>query len=393
MKEKTNIVVVGGGFSGIYTCIYLLKSNVKDQINVTLITKTNYFLFTPMLHEVATGGLNQNLIATPIREILDCKNVNVITDEVNNVDLEDHVVNTNKNTYKYDYLVLATGSKTNYYNIPGAKENSIGLKNLKDSEKIKNKILYLCEHNDKFSISIVGGGPTGVELAVEIKQYITDLCKLYNKNTLNISINLITQDACLVSRYSKKIQQKVLNFVKQLNINIYLNTMITRVESNFVISNDNKIASDLILWTAGVAPSTPKIFQNVKKSANGQLVCDAYLRLKSYTNVYAGGDIVDGYYMLAQTATKHAKFIATNISNSIQKKKLVEANISIVGTLLSLGQKKAVGQIFNINLFGIWVWFLWRTIYLLKTPKFNKKIKIAINWTFNLFTHRDSSRY
>lgn len=393
MEEKKEVFVVGGGFAGIYTCLYLLQSDIKDSITINLISKHNYFLFTPLLHEVATGGLNKNLITTPIREILKAKNIRIHIDEITNIDLTKNSITSTTNSYNYDYLVLATGSKTNYYNVSGAKENSIGLKELKDGEKVKNKILDLFECKEKFTIAIVGGGPTGIELAVEIKQYVDELEKIYNKQIKNVSINLITQDDALVKRYPKKIQKQTLNFVRGLGISVFLNSEVKKVGENTITYNDKRIESDLILWAAGVVPNIPNISSDVVKGDTGCLICDKYLRLHNYQNVYAGGDIVDGYPMLAQTATKHAKVIAQNIANHIQNKALVKENVKIVGTLLSLGQKNAVGQIFNFSLYGMWVWFLWRTVYLFKTPMFSKKVRIAVNWTLSLFTHRDSSRY
>src|SRR3989344_5939326 len=189
--QKKHIVIVGGGFGGIYTARYLKPLVKKGLIDVTIINRKNYFLFTPLLHEVATGGLSPISVVEPIREIFRHDNIRIVVDEVKHIDTQSRQVETLSATFSYDYLVISSGAETNYYVVQGARENTLNLKDLRDAQILRKKLIDACEkgslsEDEKekekiLSTVIVGAGPTGVELAAEIMEFMHEtLCAYYH---------------------------------------------------------------------------------------------------------------------------------------------------------------------------------------------------------------------
>ncbi len=396
------ILIIGGGFGGLYTAKYLdqlLKS--EPLIEITLVNQTNYFLFTPLLHEVATGSLSPLSIAEPIREILRGTKVKFIQATATSVDKKTKQVSTTAGILDYDYLVIATGSKTNFYHLDQTKV--FQLKNLRDAVNLKNHLIDKIElattskNEDKNKLTtfvIVGGGATGVELAAELAGFTcqTMIKKYYpaGSDLSQIKIYLINSGQTVLPHLNPKIQQIATTSLLKKGINLKLNTKVEEIINDQVIlSSGEKITTETIIWTAGVLPHHPNTNDNKRIRVND------FLQDLDYPNIFVLGDVagqVDPAPMLAQVATKEATIVAKNIKALIHKQTLTAFKFKPQGMLISLGTWNAVGEIWGITVSGRFTWWLWRTIYLSKFMSWRKRFRIMAEWTVNLFFPRDITK-
>jgi len=410
MSKK--IIVVGGGFGGIYTLKYLHEYLCQNsEVQISLISEKNYFLFTPLLHEVATGGINPENIVEPVRKILGCC-VDFYLGRAEEINLETKTVLVNNSLLPYDYLVLATGSETNFYNIPGAKENCLTLKSIDDAIKTKNKIIAQMEkashvedrtlRKKMLNFMVIGGGPTGVELVAEIQELVQDTFSKYYSPELieDTSITLIQKDKEVLPQFGQKIRTKSLEILKKRGIKVLLDTEVKSVKPDSVTTMDGqKIESEAMFWVAGIKPREQNIKGNVSMAKDGRMLVNEYLELKDHKDVFALGDTAA--FMpenteiflpaLAQVAEKEAKYVAQNLKLKIKNKRPKPFVYKHEGNLISLGQWMAIGEIADFTFWGHITWWLWRTVYLSKLISFRKKMKVALDWTVNIFSPRDIS--
>ncbi len=404
------IVIIGGGFGGIYTAKHLLKS-LKDEAHVTLIDRKNYFLFSPMLHEVATGGLNRSHIVQPIRAILKGKNFDFLKCNISHIDFKKKQIIGDKGNMDYDYLVIAVGAKPNFYGIPGAEEFSIPLKENQDAARIKSRIIECFELAEKtkdmklrkklLTFVIAGAGPTGVEFAGELAEFTHQNLKHNYKNlqTHDARIYLLQKGEKIMPMMDSRSIEKAMRRLAEKRVIVKLNCGVNKVNKEGVALDCNEmIETFTVIWTGGVKPNS--IQMNPKTTdAKGHLHVDEYLKVKNLENVYALGDCAfatnpDGKPVpaLAQVAVKEAKIVANNIAADIkggEKKKFI---FKSSGLLVSIGQRFAVANIHGIDFSGFFAWWLWRTIYLSKLVGFANKFRVAYDWTLRLFSDRDTTQ-
>ena len=413
MREKIKIVIIGNGFGGIYTLKNLHKYFCGNKnIEITLVGERNYFLFTPLLHEVATGSINQENIVESIRKILGCCLSKFYLGKAKKINTENKTVEVGQHILPYDYLVLAVGAETNFYSIKGAQENSLTLKSLQDAMKIKNQVIEKIEcashitdkteRKKMLTFTIVGGGPTGVELAVELQELIKENFTHYYKEELisEASVVLIQKDKNLLPQFGEKIQRKSLEILIKKGVQIMLNTEVMEVSPQKVLlKNGKEIATETVIWVAGIKPKEIDFEKEVQKTNNTRLVVNEYLQLENYNNIFALGDATavriknteNFLPALAQVAEKEAKIVAQNLFLLTKNKKIKPFHYKHSGDLISLGQWMAIGEISNFTFSGHLAWWLWRTVYLSKLISFRKKIRVAMDWTINLFYPRDIS--
>jgi len=399
------IVILGGGFGGIYTLKYLHKLFHKNgDIKLILINDKNYFLFTPLLHEVATGSISLDNAIEPIREIIRCCDFEFIHSKVLSIDLEKKLIKTNVNELNYDYLVIALGSSSNFYNIKGAEKYTFTLKSIDDAIKLKNHIIHLFERSnlecgdisENLTFVVSGGGATGVELSADLASYFyKTFSKFYSKNLIqNIKIILIQREKELLPQFGFKLRQKAYEILKKLGIEIILEKSIEEVGENFIKLSDGQIIkTKTVIWTSGVKPNLIDIKGNILYGLKNRIIVNEFLQVENYKEVFALGDIAvfkeSNLPELAQAATKEAEVVASNIYNLIKNKPLKKFIFKSSGYLLSLGRFNAIGEFKNIFISGFWVWILWKGVYLSKMISTRDKIKTLIDWIVNLFLERD----
>ena len=408
----TKIVIVGGGFGGIYALKRFHELfHANKNIQITLVNEKNYFLFTPLLHEVATGGVNPQNTIEPIRKILGCCLHTLCLGKAIKVNLDNKVLETTTRNMAYDYLILAPGAETNFYNIPGARDYSFPLKSLPDAIRIKNHCITLIEqasHIDDrkkrrniLRFVVVGGGATGVELAAELQEFLKEtFSRYYSKEIIDdISIVLVQRAQVLLPQFSKPLQTKSFEVLRKKGVEIRLGTSVTRVSKDEVVLNHNDVlGTQTVLWVIGIQPARILFTGSEEQKENERLKVNQYLQLEKYPEIYAIGDLAlaesatgQPLPALAQVAVQEARAIADNINRQINKQVLKPFVYKHSGTLLSLGQWMAIGEISRFVLWGHLTWWIWRTIYLSKLISRQKKVKVAIDWTINIFSARDIS--
>lgn len=413
-KTKKKVVILGGGFGGLYAYRSLYKHFRKDDIEVTLVNKTNYFLFTPLLHEVATGGLSDGSVVESIQHFLAKNNDTIHVASVISVDPKNQTVTTSVETISYDVLIVALGASTQYFGTLGAEEYSVSLKDLSDAVSIRGKVIEAFqkasvlkdkeEKKNALSFTIVGGGPTGVELGGELAEFIHETLVDYYNDSLScedISITLINQTPELLAPFPPVLRAKALEVLQNKKIKVLLGTGVKEVRSDSVVlSNDEILKSSMTIWTAGVKPNT-EIFKDVlNMNKGGRIFVNEYLQSKDYSNIFAVGDVafvsIDDHSvpmpMTAQVAVRQGPHVASNIKAFLDGSTMIPFEYESRGELASLGRYNGLAHISGLTFSGAPAWFLWRTVYLFKFISNFKKIKVAFDWTMNLFFSRDITK-
>lgn len=396
--NKTKIVIVGGGFGGVYTARNLQKLFTCDTAEITLINTTNYFLFTPLLHEVATGALNPDSIVEPLREVFRGSCINFVEDTVIEIKSDTKEVITSRTTFTYDYLVISTGAETNYFGTPGAQENSFTLKNLQDAIALRNHIIETCEkavttkNKELLTCAIVGAGATGVELATELVEYMQHtICSYYKDSGFtkdDIKISLITATPDVISQFPQEMRTLALAELIKKGISVIPNAIVTKVEPEMITFKDGQtLKAKTLIWVAGVTPSLSEI-KGVEVGPKRRIEVNESLQNIKNPVMFGLGDASGSFPMLAQIAVQQAKVVAYNINALVNKSELSKFSFEQKILLISLGQWYAAGHFNNMTFRGPIMWWIWRTVYLFNFLSWRKKIEIVAEWTINLFYPR-----
>ena len=412
-SEQKKVVIIGGGFAGIYGALSVYRE-LGGDVSITIINRTNYFLFTPMLHEVATGSLGQNQVAESVRQIIAGKRISFVETEACSVDLAAKQVLSSGTPIPYDMLVVAVGATTNYFNTPGAMEHAHSLKNLADAIALRAKIIDQFEaaakepdaqrREEMLSFVIVGGGATGVETAAEIADFCHNtLSKQYacNFKDMDISVTLVNAGPDLLSVFPATIRAYAKRTLEKQGVRVMNGTQVKEVTPNEVVLGDGIcLPAGTVVWAAGVkANSIDTTGGELPKDGGGRIKTDANFRVQGFTDVFAVGDCTNvaeasgrGLPMLAQVAEKEGKLLGTNIALALAGKPLEQFVFKPQGQLVSLGRWKAAGTVFGINIYGKFAWYVWRTVYLFKFISGSKRLRIAFDWTLQLFYPRDVTK-
>ncbi len=424
---RPHVVILGSGFGGTYVAKHLASRVRKGEIDLTIVNKTNYFLFTPLLHEVATGSLSPMSVAEPLREVFINTGIALCQGAIQEIDTVSHRVHISSNgarhTLPYDYLVLATGAATNYYSIPGAEKYTFPLKSLSDAVRIRTRIIDCfeeaimaedpAERARLLSFVVVGGGPTGVETVAELNEFVHSIVERYycTEETCchnEVKVTLVHTGSELLQMFSPKLRTATEERLRSEGIILRLNSTVTNVTSLGVTLTGDKsvttsanpssdmISSATIIWTAGVKPIIPDFVNVVPNLTKGRLTTDEYSRLNLTgtvdERVFALGDMAGLLPTLAQAAVQQAEIVAGNIMASIHEQPLKTLEYKSKGSMVSVGQFFAIGEIFSKDHYGHWVWWLWRTVYLFKFASWKKRVRIAFDWTIQIFSSRDITK-
>lgn len=412
-QKIIKIAIIGGGFGGVYALKHLNKLFKQNpNVKITLVNDQNYFLFTPLIHEVATGSIQPENAIEPLREICRHEQNDFYFGEAKEISLVQKTIKIDGGKIGYDYLVISAGARTNFFSVPGAKDRALGLKTLAEAIALKNHFLEMFEAaartSDKDELNrllrfvVVGGGPTGVEIAAEMADFFFGtLAERYKKYrfTEKIKIILLQRSGELIPQFPAKLRQKAYEILTKKGIEVRLNTKVENIEEYFIqLENGKKIETGTIVWVPGVCPNEPAFDQPPQKAPDGKLFINQNLQLTNYPEVFALGDIAHcsssnpPLPALAQVAVKQARQVAENIFLLTRGKAPRPFFYKHAGNLLSLGRGQAVGEIKGVYISGWFAWWLWRTVYLFKMISWRKKIRVAFDWTINLFLPRDISR-
>lgn len=400
MDLKEKIVVIGGGFSALG---FIDRLDTKDK-EVILMDRLNHHAFQPLFYQVATGVINPSDIALPFRKLFQNKKIDYKMTEVVEIVAEENRIVTPDMEIVYDKLVIATGCKTNFFMNENIEKYAMGLKSLKDAINIRDhifsnfeKIDLLDKNNDLdevySNIVIVGNGPTGVELAgaiIDIKKNI--LPKEYPNIDINaLRVILISNLEKPLSSMSKDSQNKAEMYLKNMGVEMIVDTVKDYDGNKVVLSTGKEIVSNTVIWAAGVVGNTIKGIKNDVVKSNRYMV-DRYNRVKGYENIFAIGDIAymetplypNAHPQVANVAINQGKNLAKNINNR-NTKNWSEYEYKDLGNMAIIGKYKAVVDLPFIKFKGFLAWMTWLGLHLLFMYSFRNKLFTLLNWIFNSF--------
>lgn len=383
------VVIIGGGFAGVYTAQGLLKRNIP----VTLVSETNHFTFTPLLHEVATGSLIAHDATFEYESFFHTKQFRFVRGRVTGIDRQSKEIQVGEERIPYRYLVIATGSTTSFYSIKGT-EHAYTLKSIEDAIKLKRAILSRAQDNGRHvSVTVVGGGPTGLELIFDIHQLLGDLKR--KSRAADYDLRLVHAADTFCKGGGDRIQAYISRALKRAKIEVHCHTMAQTITPNSVETSSGTFHSDVTVLCVGVRPNTDFLKGSLTLDAQGHISVYASLQCVEDPHIFALGDVIaidaSPVLKLAQLAVQEAKVVADNIAalSHDHRAELRRYRPKVIGMLFSLGFGDGVGTIGPVLVKGILAWYLWRTVYLFKTPGLWNKLRVAFSWTLGLFQGRD----
>lgn len=414
MTQKTKILILGGGFGGLYTALELEKTLGKNpSVEITLVNRENFFLFTPMLHEVAASDLDITTIVNPIRKML--RRTNFFDGEVIGIDLAmkrvevTHGIETgHAHQFDYDHLVLALGSVTNFYGIPGLEERPLTMKSLADAVYLRNRLIEHLEEADfeccpalrqpLLTFVVAGGGFAGVETVAAINDFLREALPFYaNLNAAMLRVLLVEFAPAILPELGEELGEYAPVKLAERAVEFRLKTKVMGMSEQGVQLGDGEtIPSRTLIWTTGTAPN-PLLEPLSCAKDRGRIAVNECLEVPAYPGVWALGDCASipdknsghPYPPTAQHALRQGAVLGQNIAAAILGGKKKPFVFKTIGQLASIGRRTGVAKIMGFKFSGFVAWWLWRTIYLSKLPRLEKKLRVTLDWSLDLIFSKD----
>ena len=401
------VLILGGGFAGVYTARYLEKLLRPEEACITLINRENYWVYQPMLPEVISGSIGLTNVVSPIRRL--CPRTNLIMREVENIDLKGQIVTVSPGfrprqlQLKYDHLVIALGNITNFHGMPGLIENAMPFRTLADAMVLRNHLIHVLEEADVeedpelrrrlLTFVVGGGGFSGVEVMAELNDFVRSVKRNYLRLRDEPHRCVIVQAGDrILPEMSEPLAMFAQRILRKRGIDIILNDRLKAATSErAILQSGTEIPCKTLIST--VPSALPQAVQKLDcPKERGKLLVNAHLELKNYEGkVWALGDCAcittaagTKVPPTAQHAIREAITAAINIATAVRGGNQAEFNFEGLGTLGSLGHGAAVAQIGSVTVSGLLAWLLWRGVYLMKMPGLNRKIRIAADWLLHL---------
>lgn len=405
MSKKPKIVIIGAGFGG----IKLVKTFYKKPVDVLLIDRNNYHNFQPLMYQVATGGLEPGSIAYPVRRIFrKYKNVNFRMAEVCEVHMDKNQIETSIGYIDYDYLIIATGSENKFFNFEPVKNRLLTLKSLPEALQMRNRIFKNLEralaNNRKqpieeiMNIAIVGGGPAGIELAgalSEMRKHV--IPKEFPELPLSkMSVNLYQSGPELLAGMSEEASQKCLEYLREMGVNVFLNTRVKDYEDKTIIMSDgSRFTTDTVIWSAGVKGSPIKGLPENSIEGGNRISVNEFNKVEDSENIFAIGDVSShttaenpkGLPMLAPVAQQQGEHLAKNILRDLENKPMLPFKYHNKGVMATIGRRKAVVDLPHYKFQGGFAWFVWMFVHIFSLVGFRDKTVTFIDWVVSYFSY------
>jgi NADH dehydrogenase len=410
-SEFPRVVIIGGGFAG----VNLAKSLANKNVQVVLLDKHNYHTFQPLLYQVSSSGLEPDSIAYPLRKIIKNHKKSLFRlANVEQINSAENEIITDIGKLHYDYLVIATGTKTNYFGNTEIETNSMPMKSVPQALNIRSLILQnfekaaiansIKERQTYLNFVIVGAGPTGVELAgaiAELKNHI--LPRDYKDlESSDMQIHLLEGDKRVLPPMSEHASKKAEAFLKSLGVNVHTNVRVKNYDGKTVTTNsDLTLETETMIWAAGVTGASINGLhpEAIKENTNRYLV-NSYNQIQGYDNIFAIGDIAfmpteaypKGHPQVAQPAIQQGKLLAKNLLRFISNQSPKPFRYSDKGSMATIGRNKAVVDLKHFKFGGFFAWFIWMFIHLMSLVGFRNRVVVFFNWTYNYINFDKAAR-
>ncbi|NET62096.1 MAG: NAD(P)/FAD-dependent oxidoreductase, partial [Symploca sp. SIO2E6] len=393
---KTRVVIVGAGFGGLQAA----QSLAKTEVEVLLIDRHNYHTFVPLLYQVATAELSPDLIAIPIRNLLRYSpNTKFLQAEVTEIDFALQLLQTSEGEIPYDFLILANGSRTQFFGIPGALDYAFPLKTLADAVNLRHQIIQCFEKAERelddakrqqlLTIAIVGGGATGVELAGALVELIRGaLQKDYPRlKPQEVKLILLQSGERLLAEFSPSLGKYTYRKLRQLGVRVMLNSKVCQVSADGVgLQDDLWLNAATVIWSVGLAGALPTSSPTPAQTRKGKIEVLPSLQLSAYPEVFVIGDLAQVEHNqkplagVAPEALQQGVFVARNIQRQLRGKELKPFGYFNKGRLAIIGCYSGVGKIGSVKLTGFLPWFMWLAVHLVYLPNWRNRLLILLSW-------------
>ncbi len=412
--DKTRVVILGGGFGGIYTALRLEKTlRRSDDIEVTLINGDNFFLFTPMLHEVAASDLDPTHIVNPIRKLI--RRANFLRGRVTGVDWEAKVVQVEHgddghgHEVPYDHLVIGLGSVSNHFGLPGVADHAFDMKSIDDAISLRSRLIECLETADTecacelrrelLTIVVAGGGFAGIETAASVHDFLSEAKPFYgNLRSESIRVQVIHAGEEVLPELGPALGGYARKKLEGRGVEVFTSRKVASFTGRVVTLDDGTSSSAAtLIWTAGTS-THPLIRSLDLPKERGRIAVDATFRVPGHEGVWALGDAAavpgcqgSGFCPpTAQDGGRQRRILADNVVAAIRGRGEPRPfRFRALGQLASLGHRTGVARILGCNFSGFLAWWLWRTVYLFKLPRIEKKLRVMLDWTLDLFFSKD----
>lgn len=409
--DLPRVVIIGGGFAG----ITLTRKLLKEKVQTVLIDRNNYHTFQPLLYQVSTSGLEPDSIAYPLRKITRKSDRGFFRmADVKNIDAEKNLVHTSIGSVVYDYLVIATGSKTNFFGNNSIEKNGMWMKTIPQALNIRSLILENLEQavhtNDPvqrkamLTFVLVGAGPTGVELSGAIAELRNNIVPqdYPDIDPAEMEIHLLEGLGRVLPPMSEEASKKADKFLKELGVQVHVNTMVESYDGQNVTTNTDRIfKTSTFIWSAGVTGAPVK---GLKASAliekANRYDVNVFSQVNGYENIFAIGDIAvmenedfpKGHPMVAQPAIQQGRHLAKNLKRLLKGEKLEPFKYNDKGTMATVGRNRAVVDLGKMKFGGFFAWFIWMFIHLWYLIGFRNRLVTFFNWVYNYINYDKAAR-
>jgi NADH:ubiquinone reductase (H+-translocating) len=411
--SKKQVLILGGGFGGVYAALQFEKLlRRRAALEVTLVSRENFFLFTPMLHEIAASDLELNAIVNPLRKML--RRVRTFVGTVRGIDLTNrrvsvaHGLDDHSHDLHYDHLILALGCSTNFFNLPGIEGSALPFKDLADATELRNRLISSIEEASSecavgerrplLTFVVAGGGFAGVETLGAINDFVREAIRFYpNLSPDNVRMVLVTPDELILPELGAKLGAYAQRKLLSRGIEIITHARVKAVTGDGIkLTNGTIIPSNTLVWTAGTT-AHPMLAALPLPNERGRIKVDEFLQVPGLSGLWAVGDcalipdpLTRGFQApTAQHAIREGRAVARNVVADIEGRRKAPFRFWALGRLAAIGRRTGVVNILGINFAGFFAWWLWRTIYLSKLPGFEKKVRVALDWTLDLCFSKD----
>lgn len=415
--DKTRILILGGGFAGLEAARYLDRAAAKrTDVEVTLVSRENFSLYTPMLHEVVASDLEPADICNPLRKLL--RRVTVLNGEIETIDLVARRVTISygirglTRELPFDHLVLALGSETNYFGIPGVAEQALGIKTLRDAVILRNGVIAMLEaasvepdpeqRKRLLTFVVAGGGFAGVETLGAINDLARESLRYYGQiDPREVRVILVHGGEVILPELGEALGLYAQEKLRERQVEIKPNTKVIGYADETVHCDDGEsVPAATLVWAAGVSPS-PILKDLPFELQRGRVVVDSTLEVPRFPGVWAVGDcaaLIDQtskqpYPPTAQHALREGRRVAKNICARMKGEPATPFVYKMQGQLAAIGRRTGVARIFGLKFSGVVGWALWRSVYLMKLPTLEKKIRVGLRWVLDAFFEHDIAQY